>query len=89
MHTFPLGAELVVVLPKLGGQLGALHLDLRVRWQEVRWGSLSDHRVGLDVQVPVHSAHRHHTDQIPCCSHFIRTRVTDQTTLFTSCQNGT
>lgn len=53
-HTFPLVAQLVVVLPQLGDQLRSLELDLGVGGQVVAGGGLlSDHGVGLHVQVPV------------------------------------
>lgn len=54
-HTLTLRAQLVVVLPQFGGELRSLQLDLWVWREVVRWGSLSDHSVGLNVQVPVHS----------------------------------
>lgn len=53
-HTFPLVAQLVVVLPQLGDQLRSLELDLGVGGQVVAGGGLlPDHGVGLHVQVPV------------------------------------
>lgn len=51
--TFSLVAELVIVLPQLGDQLGTLQLDLRVGGQVVGRGSLLDHGVSLHIQVPI------------------------------------
>lgn len=45
----------MVVLPQLGGELSSLQLDLRVWRQVFPRGSLTNHSVGLNVQVPVHS----------------------------------
>lgn len=59
-RTFSLVAELVVVLPQLGDQLGALQLDLRVGGQVVGRGRLLDHGVSLHVQVPVDAGRRDH-----------------------------
>lgn len=43
----------MVVLPQFGDQLRSLQLDLGVGGQVVGGGALSDHSVGLDVQIPV------------------------------------
>lgn len=43
----------MVVLPQLGDELSSLELDLGVGGQEVGRRVLSDHNIGLDVQVPV------------------------------------
>lgn len=43
----------MVVLSKFGDQLSSLQLDLRMRRQMVGGGALSDHSIGLDVQIPV------------------------------------
>lgn len=51
--TFSLVAQFMVVLPKFGDQLSSLQLDLRVGRQVVGGGALSDHSIGLDVQIPV------------------------------------
>lgn len=51
-------AELVVVLPQLGDQLGALQLDLGVGGQVASGRALLDHSVGLHVQVPVDAGGR-------------------------------
>lgn len=53
-HTLTLRAQLVVVLPQFSSELSSLQLDLRVWRQVVPRGSLADHSVGLNVQVPVH-----------------------------------
>lgn len=51
--TFSLVAQLMIVLPQLGDQLGALQLDLRVGGQVVGRERLLDHGVSLHIQVPV------------------------------------
>lgn len=43
----------MVVLPQLGDELSSLELDLGVGGQVVGRRVLSDHNIGLDVQVPV------------------------------------
>lgn len=43
----------MVVLPKFGDQLSSLQLYLRVGGQVVGRRVLSDHGIGLDVQIPV------------------------------------
>lgn len=45
--------QLVVVLPQFGDQLCSLQLDLGVGGQVIGGGSLSDHGIRLDVQIPV------------------------------------
>jgi len=54
--TFPLVAQLMVVLPQFGDQLRSLHLDLWVGGQVTGRGTLSDHSIGLDVQIPIDPA---------------------------------
>lgn len=51
--TFSLVAQLMVVLPQLGDELRPLQLDLRVGGQVIGRGSLSDHSIGLNIQIPV------------------------------------
>lgn len=51
--TFSLVAQLMVVLPQLGDELRPLQLDLRVGGQVIGRASLSDHSIGLNVQIPV------------------------------------
>lgn len=43
----------MVVLPQFGDQLSSLQLDLRVGGQVVGGRMLSDHSIGLDIQIPV------------------------------------
>lgn len=59
-RTFPLMAQLVVVLPQLGDELRSLQLNLGVGGQVVGGGLLSDHSISLHIQVPVDPAN---TDQ--------------------------
>lgn len=59
--TFSLVAQFVVVLSKFGDQLSSLQLDLRVGGQVVGRGALSDHSIGLNVQIPVDTENNKHT----------------------------
>lgn len=43
----------MVVLPQFGDELSSLQLYLRVGGQVVGGRALSDHSIGLDVQIPV------------------------------------
>lgn len=51
--TFSLETQLMIVLPQFCDKLSSLELNLWVGWQVVAGGLLSDHNIGLDVQIPV------------------------------------
>lgn len=51
--TFSLVAQFMVVLPQLGDELSSLQLNLGVGGQVVGGRALSDHSIGLNVQIPV------------------------------------
>ena len=53
LSTFSLVTQLVVVLSQLRDELSSLQLDFRMGGQVIGGGVLSDHSVGLDVQIPV------------------------------------
>lgn len=52
-HTFSLKTQLMVVLPQFCDKLSSLELNLWVGGQVVGRRLLSDHHIGLDVQIPV------------------------------------
>lgn len=51
--TFSLETQLMIVLPQFCDELSSLELNLWVGGQVVAGGLLSDHNIGLDVQIPV------------------------------------
>lgn len=53
----------MVVLPQFGDELSSLELNLWVGGQEVGRRLLSDHNIGLDVQIPVDPEDRRDSKQ--------------------------
>ncbi len=48
----------MIVLPQFGDQLSSLQLYLRMGGQVVGRRMLSDHSIGLDIQIPVNTANK-------------------------------
>lgn len=53
--TFSLLAELTIMLPQLENELGSKQLHLGVWRKHFRWCSLLNHRICLNIQVPIYS----------------------------------